>query len=135
MKTIRIIIGTHFFIRMPELQYPLPFCTKATNSFPIFKTSLISIYLSKLESYSPTRYSAWCLGHYLLFSYDCLFTYDCYLLKVVYLLTIVGYSCSSRGSDCNRDASSVSCLYFYCIFIVFLLYYILSDEFIKLKLN
>ena len=73
------------------------------------------------------------------FSYDCLFTYDCYLLKIVYLLTIVAFSCSSRGSDCNRDASSVSfprhslyfLLYFYCISIV----YILSDEFTKLIKN
>ena len=53
----------------------------------------------------------------------------------VYLLTIVAFSCSNRGSDCDRDASSVSfprhSLYFYCIFIVFLLYNILSDEFIE----
>ena len=72
---------------------------------------------------------------YLLFSYD-LFTYGCYLLKIVYVLTIVAFSCSSRGSDCNRDASSVSfprhSMYFYYIFIVYFLLYILSDKFIKL---
>ena len=59
-----------------------------------------------------------------------------YLLKIVYLLTIVAFSCSSRGSDSNRDVSSVSfprhSLYFFTVFfIVFLLYNILSDEFIK----
>ena len=49
-------------------------------------------------------------------SCDCLFTYDCYLPKIVYLLTIVAFFCSSssssssKGSDCNRDASSVSFL-------------------------
>ena len=51
------------------------------------------------------------------------FLIDCYLLKIVYLLTIVAFSCSSssRGSDCNRDASSVFppfLLYFCCISIV-----------------
>ena len=59
-----------------------------------------------------------------------------FLLKIAYLLKIVAFSCG-RGSDCNRDTSSVSfprhSLYFYCIFIVFLLYNILSDEFIKLN--
>ena len=35
--------------------------------------------------------------------------YYCYLLKIVYLLMIVAFCCSSsRGSDCNRDACSVS---------------------------
>ena len=54
-------------------------------------------------------------------SYDCLLTYDCYLLNVVYLLTIVAFSSSSRGSDCNRDASffPVLSLCFYCISIVY----------------
>ena len=48
------------------------------------------------------------------------------LATIVCLLTIVAFSCSSRGSDCNRGASSVSfprhSLYFYCIFIVLHLY-------------
>ena len=45
----------YFFIRTAELWNSLPSCTKATNSLSVFKTSLISIYLSKLVSYSPSR--------------------------------------------------------------------------------
>ena len=45
-----------------------------------------------------------------------------YFLTIVYSLTIVAFSCSGRGLDFNRDASSVSfprhSLYFYCISIV-----------------